>query len=323
MKFLRVFGIILMVFNGITVFVLAVSASNLVKGMEGTLAENIVTTILMIAIFCGAFYGSYWIYLAGNPEKHAKRRQSKAAARYDRQIKKTEKKYAKQAARTEDASQAENASKQSDNNNVTINESSGETSGEAAPKVKEFFTVIAPYLELPYHDGDNFFLFETSGDAERFVRDSGRNDLKLRKLSDIKERTEYEANLGAELAEYFCCGYKGAKICGSDGSETVRTIDELLDEYNGRGNYGSIVPDAVRKVHNYLKQMDYSFRKYGPDMNSYPDFWKKHLNDYKHYAAESIAMPEMRWQRPRHFCAGIHLSAMMPTKAGMKIDTMP
>ncbi len=39
--------------------------------------------------------------------------------------------------------------------------------------------------------------------------------------------------------------------------------------------------------------------------------------------AASMARPATPWHRDRTFCAGIHLSATMPIRAGMNIDTKP
>jgi len=39
--------------------------------------------------------------------------------------------------------------------------------------------------------------------------------------------------------------------------------------------------------------------------------------------APSIAAPAMNWQRARDFAAPSHLSATMPIKAGMNMETMP
>ena len=39
--------------------------------------------------------------------------------------------------------------------------------------------------------------------------------------------------------------------------------------------------------------------------------------------APSIAAPAMPWQMPRSFCAGMNLSATIPMRVGMNMDTMP
>ena len=42
-----------------------------------------------------------------------------------------------------------------------------------------------------------------------------------------------------------------------------------------------------------------------------------------YHAAANINRPAAKWQKPSNRCAGIHRSATMPIRAGMKIETMP
>ncbi len=158
------------------------------------------------------------------------------------------------------------------------------------------YTVIAAYLALPFHDGDNFFLFKNQEDAEQFIRVSGRNDLSVRCLDNniIKK----------ELVEYLCCGYTGAiiknnpaniRICQEDQRLTTEDLirDYALDELSSVGN---IVPTAEKKMHNYLNQLSYTFRKYGNDMSAVPDPWQKHLKKFKdevirHLLCSDLCLP--------------------------------
>ena len=123
--------------------------------------------------------------------------------------------------------------------------------------------MIASYLELPFHDGDNFFLFEKEEEAQKFIEISGRRDLSIRELNkEIVRR---------EIGEYLCCGYFGAvlkrdlRVITVSPKDRKMSAEELIREFEleNLGSVGNILPMTCKKMHNYANQISYSQRKYG------------------------------------------------------------
>ena len=78
-----------------------------------------------------------------------------------------------------------------------VQAASGAERGDALAG-RTLYTVIAYYLDLPLHDGDNFFLFEKEEEAQKFIEISGRRDISVRELNkEIVQR---------EIGEYLCSG---------------------------------------------------------------------------------------------------------------------
>lgn len=152
----------------------------------------------------------------------------------------------------------------------------GESAQEGGGLV--FWTVISPFLALPFHEGDRFFLFQSEQGARDFIQALGQPGMTVRQLQGDF--------LCREMAEYLCCGYTGA-ILKRDCSVPKRTDqDETLDgdalrerfQVPALDRFGHILPQVVKRVHNYLNQLDYTRRRH-TDGN--PEFWVRHLRDYK------------------------------------------
>ncbi len=252
-KFRRIIGVLLMAFNGIGF----VSIAGSLAGFIGN--KSFASWVLLLLFFGALFYLGFLLYTA---ESRKNRKKPKAGELQNP---------ARDDARPNPAAQAETPA---------AAQRAVPDSAESI-EVLSAYTVIAAYLALPFHDGDNFFLFKNQADAERFIRLSGRNDLSVRCLDG--------SNMKRELVEYLCCGYTGAiiknnlttvRICREDRRQSA---EELICAYglNELSSVGSVAPNAERKIHHYLNQLSYTFRKYGYDMSAVPDFWKKHLKQFK------------------------------------------
>lgn len=161
---------------------------------------------------------------------------------------------------------------------------------------RTLYTVIASYLELPFHDGDNFFLFEKEEEAQKFIEISGRRDLSIRELNkEIVRR---------EIGEYLCCGYFGAvlkrdlRVITVSPKDRKMSAEELVREFEleNLGSVGNILPMTCKKMHNYANQISYSQRKYGVDLGGASESWRKHLDDYageviRHFLCASMCLP--------------------------------
>ena len=250
-KFLKIIGGILMAFNGLAVAAFVGTADKFIKqGHLGSL-------ILLLAVYGALAYLGYRLYTLGERKsrpKSASVNARKGARLNDGHLDATPAEYPEQRA----------------------------VPGSAETvRVATAYTVVANYLALPFHDGDNFFLFKSEDDAARFIRVSGRNDLSVRRLdSGVIER---------ELVEYLCCGYTGAVIKNNLGFINICQQDQLLStedlirdfRLTGLSTVGSIVPTAEKKMHLYLNQLSYTYRKYGADMSAVPEHWKSHLKLFK------------------------------------------
>ena len=164
--------------------------------------------------------------------------------------------------------------------------------GEAFPEGTAW-TIIAPYLDMPLHDGRDFFLFRSEADARAFVEPLQRPELIVRELRG--------AALSRMLAECVCCGYERAIIKNDLGVPGVAEVDEKLDAtaFSIRfhvppiSRFGHALPQGLAKVHRCLTQLDYTRRRHGDNV---PDFWAKHLEDFKteavrYLAASSLCVP--------------------------------
>ena len=94
---------------------------------------------------------------------------------------------------------------------------------------RTLYTVIAYYLDLPLHDGDNFFLFEKEEEAQKFIEISGRRDISVRELNkEIVQR---------EIGEYLCSGYFGAvlkrdlSVISISDKDRKMFVEELIREF--------------------------------------------------------------------------------------------
>ena len=160
-----------------------------------------------------------------------------------------------------------------------VQAASGAERGDALAG-RTLYTVIAYYLDLPLHDGDNFFLFEKEEEAQKFIEISGRRDISVRELNkEIVQR---------EIGEYLCSGYFGAvlkrdlSVISISDKDRKMSVEELIREF-GLGNLGSvgnILPMTCKKMHNYANQISYSRRKYGDDLSGASESWRKHLDDF-------------------------------------------
>lgn len=164
-----------------------------------------------------------------------------------------------------------------------VSQGAGQTAGADrgdALAGRTLYTVIAYYLDLPLHDGDNFFLFEKEEEAQKFIEISGRRDISVRELNkEIVQR---------EIGEYLCSGYFGAvlkrdlSVISISDKDRKMSVEELIREF-GLGNLGSvgnILPMTCKKMHNYANQISYSRRKYGDDLSGASESWRKHLDDF-------------------------------------------
>ena len=240
----RIIGIILMVFNGIGIITFVGSAHSFIRD------KGFGYLIAMLVVFGALFWMGYRLYTTGR-------------------IKKTEKPIAEASQKkTQDVSPMESSAQRA------------VTDSAENIEITSAYTVIASYLELPFHDGDIFFLFKKEEDAKQFIQVSGRNDLSVRSLDN--------SIIKRELAEYLCCGYTGAvikkdlsviNICKDD--QKLSTEDLILDFDLDLTSVGNIVPTAEKKMHNYLNQMSYTYRKYGANMSAVPESWKEHLKKFK------------------------------------------
>ena len=165
-----------------------------------------------------------------------------------------------------------------------VSQGAGQTAGAErgdALAGRTLYTVIAYYLDLPLHDGDNFFLFEKEEEAQKFIEISGRRDISVRELNkEIVQR---------EIGEYLCSGYFGAvlkrdlSVISISDKDRKMSVEELIREF-GLGNLGSvgnILPMTCKKMHNYANQISYSRRKYGDDLSGASESWRKHLDDFE------------------------------------------
>ena len=248
-----------MIFNGIAVFAV-------LSNIGSAIRDNLLGAILLLLVFFGAlFYLGYRLYTGGGSKKKAT-----------------------------SSVQLSQGTPQAPPPDDPLAQRSKPDSHETVP-IHSLCTVIVSYLELPFHDGDCFFLFQSAEDANRFISLSGRNDLFVRTLlADYIKR---------ELMEYLCCGYTGAvlkkdlssiKICGAD--ERIPS-EELIRIYAlPMSSVGSVLPTAGKKMHNYLNQMSYTYRKYGTDPSAVPAFWQEHLNNFKaepirHLLCATLCLP--------------------------------
>ena len=243
-KFRRIIGIILMAFNGIGIVAVFGTAGSFIKD------NGLGIMVLLLAVYGGLFCLGYRLYTTDRPKR-----------------------------KTEPVSKAPQKDAQ-DAAPVGFPDQRAVPDSAKNIGIVSAYTVIAAYLELPFHDGDNFFLFKKEEDARQFIQLSGRKDLSVRNLDDsIFKR---------ELTEYLCCGYTGAVI--KNDLSTVRicsgdqrlSSEKLIRDFGlDLSSVGCIAPAAGKRMHNYLNQMSYTYRKYGPDMSAVPAFWKEHLQGYK------------------------------------------
>ena len=260
--FRRIIGIILMAFNGIAVVSIIGTADKFIRsGQFGMM-------IALLVVYGALAFLGYKLY----PSDKRKRAQKPAAA--------------------EAPTAAQNGARENDMDEKPA--PAGSQEQRAVPGSAESigivtaWTVIANYLALPFHDGDNFFLFKNEKDALRFIQASGQRDLSVRHLdSGIVKR---------ELSEYLCCGYTGAVIKNNPDLINISPQDQLLSredlirdfDLTVLSSVGNIAPRAEKKMHIYLNQMSYTFRKYGADMSAVPDFWKAHLKQFKDEAIRHL-----------------------------------
>ena len=249
--FRKIVGLILMAFNGIGVVSIIGTADKFIRdGMFGML-------IAMLLVFGALAFLGYKIYPSDRRNGHPK-----------------------PAAAAEAPDPAQDRADQDPAPAGTVEQRAVPDSAESVV-ISTACTVIANYLALPFHDGDRFFLFGKEADAVRFIQKSGRNDLSVRRLdNDIIKR---------ELTEYLCCGYTGAVIKNNPASigicqqDQLLSTEDLIREFDlaGLSTVGNIVPPAEKKMHLYLNQMSYTYRKYGADMSAVPDSWRTHLKTFK------------------------------------------
>ena len=160
-----------------------------------------------------------------------------------------------------------------------VQAASGAERGDALAG-RTLYTVIAYYLDLPLHDGDNFFLFEKEEEAQKFIEISGRRDISVRELNkEIVQR---------EIREYLCSGYLGAvlkrdlSVISISDKDRKMPVEELIREFElgNLGSVGNILPMTCKKMHNYANQISYSRRNYGDDLSGASESWRKHLDDF-------------------------------------------
>ena len=273
-KVKKIIGVILMLFNGIGFVTFIGCAGSVIRD------SGFGYLIAMLVVFGALFCWGVRLYTTGKLRKDAA------------PIVKTPQENAQDAERPANANQAA-APAQSPAQRAAPD--SAENVGIASA-----YTVIASYLELPFHDGDNFFLFKKEEDARQFIQVSGRNDLSVRCLdNNIIKR---------ELAEYLCCGYTGAIIKKNLSAITIckddqrLSAEDLIRDFNlDLSSVGSVSPTAGKKMHNYLNQMSYTYRKYGRDMSAVPDSWKDHLKKFKgevirHLLCADLCLPTSQEQ---------------------------
>ena len=259
-KFLRGLGIALMLFNGIGFVAILLNVGSLITGMEGSLLARILSVCLFFLMFGGLFLLGYKIWSKNRPSEEEVKEK---AAKQDGSVRSTDDSGTVAETRTLGR----------------VPFSDDKTAKKLPGADTTFYTVIANYLELPFHDGDRFFLFEEKDTADAFIAASERKNLHLRVLTPevIKK----------ELSEYLCCGYTGAVLKKTRGSIKIEQGDillsqeELISHFNlpGMDQHGNITPALLKRMHNYLIQLDYTARKY--ESNPVPEHWQKHMQGYK------------------------------------------
>ena len=176
---------------------------------------------------------------------------------------------------------------------ISVPEAAPEKETADTPADTALCTIISPYLALPFHDGDRFYLFESEAAARTFIQTFGKPGLTVRMLP--------EGVITREISEYLCCGYTGAILKKEPGEAFPTARDEIIEEPALRERFGvppqerfgHVMPKTLNRMHNYLFQLDYTYRKY-PD--GVPEFWHKHLEEYKgdvilRLLASSLCLP--------------------------------
>lgn len=265
----RVLGIVLMGFNGFVVVVMLFSSCSLISEI------GIGKTLAILAVYVLFFLLGYLLRrwgMGGSAKKHEMPPKGGAgrAAGAERV----------EAWPVQEASGAGQAVQAAPGAGQAVQAASGDEKAGDTLAGRTLYTVIASYLELPFHDGDNFFLFEKEEEAQKFIKISGRRDISVRELNkEIAPR---------EIGEYLCCGYFGAvlkrdlSVITISNKDRKISVEELIREL-GLGNLGSvgnILPMTCKKMHNYANQISYSQRKYGTDLSGASESWRKHLDDY-------------------------------------------